>query len=139
MTGETKYVTRKDPMSLAPGEARASPVRAGLLGRCPRCGKGHLFDGLLSVAKSCDVCGLSYAFADAGDGPAVFVILIVGFLIVGAALLVEVNYEPPLWVHGVIWIPLLLLLSIGLLRLLKGLLIALQFHHQAHEGRLTPK
>jgi uncharacterized protein (DUF983 family) len=82
---------------------------------------------------------LSYAFADAGDGPAVFVILIVGFLIVGAALLVEVNYEPPLWVHGVIWIPLLLLLSIGLLRLLKGLLIALQFHHQAREGRLTPK
>ena len=84
----------------------------------------------------CEVCGLDYGFADAGDGPAVFVIMIAGFLVCGTALVVEMRYAPPLWVHAVLWLPLVLILTIGPLRPLKGLLIALQFHHKAAEGRL---
>jgi uncharacterized protein (DUF983 family) len=73
---------------------------------------------------------------DAGDGPAVFVILIAGFLVVGLAVIVEFLFRPPYWVHAVLWIPLVLLSTIGLLRPLKGILVALQFHHKAAEGKL---
>ena len=116
-----------------------SSLRVGITGCCPDCGKGHLFDGFLTLARKCEVCGLDLTFADAGDGPAVFVILIVGFLIVGASLLVEVNYEPPLWVHAVIWPPLLLILALGLLRVLKAGLVALQYRNDARVGRLATK
>ena len=115
---------------------KPSPYVAGLRGRCPNCGKGHLFTGFLTLRPRCEVCGLDYGFADAGDGPAVFVIMIAGFLVCGAALIVEMRYAPPLWVHAVLWLPLVLIATIGPLRPLKGLLIALQFHHKAAEGRL---
>jgi uncharacterized protein (DUF983 family) len=108
----------------------------GLRGRCPRCGEGPLFEGFIGLRGACGHCGLDYGFADAGDGPAVFVILIGGFIVVFAALVVEVVYAPPYWVHAALWIPLILLVTLGPLRLLKGLLIALQFHHKAVEGRL---
>ena len=84
----------------------------------------------------CSACGLDFAFADSADGPAVFVILIVGFIIAGAALLAEVAYSPPIWVHFVLWVPLVLILCLGMLRPLKGVLIALQYHHKAEEGRI---
>jgi uncharacterized protein (DUF983 family) len=116
-----------------------SPYAAGLSCRCPRCGKGKLFGGFIDVRPSCGVCGLDYSFADAGDGPAVFVILIAGFVVVGAALIVEVRYHPPYWVHAVLWGPLILLVTLLPLRLLKSLLIALQYHHKAAEGRLERK
>lgn len=116
-----------------------NPVTAGFRGRCPRCGTGQLFQGFLRLSPSCSVCGLNLTFADAADGPAVFVILIVGFIIAGAALLVEVAYSPALWVHLVIWGPLVLLLSLGLLRPLKGVLVAVQYHHRAEQGRISGK
>jgi uncharacterized protein (DUF983 family) len=116
-----------------------SPYAAGLSCRCPRCGKGKLFGGFIDVRPSCSVCGLDYSFADAGDGPAVFVILIAGFVVVGAALIIEVRYHPPYWVHAVLWGPLILLVTLLPLRLLKSLLIALQYHHKAAEGRLERK
>ncbi len=112
------------------------PVRVGLSGSCPRCGEGRLFSGFLKVAQRCSNCGLDYDFADSGDGPAVFVILLIGFVIVGLALWLEVNVGPPLWVHFVLWTPLIVILSLVALRLSKGLLIALQFRHKAEEGRL---
>ena len=112
------------------------PIAAGLKGCCPRCGKGRLFSGLLAVAPRCGDCGLDYSFADAGDGPAVFVILIIGFIVVGLALWMEVNVNPPLWLHFVLWIPLTLVLSLGALRLAKGVLITLQYANKAAEGRL---
>lgn len=112
------------------------PVRVGLAGSCPRCGEGRLFSGFLKVAPRCINCGLDYDFADSGDGPAVFVILLIGFVIVGLALWLEVNVGPPLWVHFVLWTPLIVILSLVALRLSKGLLIALQFRHKAEEGRL---
>ncbi len=112
------------------------PVSAGLRGRCPRCGEGRLFSGFLSVGKGCGTCGLDYSFADAGDGPAVFVILIIGFVVVGLALWMEVTLNPPLWLHFILWIPLTLVLALTSLRLIKGVLIALQYRNKAAEGRL---
>jgi uncharacterized protein (DUF983 family) len=112
------------------------PIGRGLRGRCPRCGEGRLFKGFLALRTACEHCGLDYSFADAGDGPAVFVILIGGFIVVFAALITEIVYQPPYWVHAALWLPLILLVTLAPLRLIKGLLIALQFHHKAAEGRL---
>jgi len=114
-----------------------SPYVAGLTCACPRCGKGKLFSGLLTLRPRCEVCGLDYTFADVGDGATVFVILISGFLVVGAMLLTEVIYEPPFWVHAVLWLPIILLMTVGPLRPMKAILMALQYHHAAAEGRLT--
>jgi uncharacterized protein (DUF983 family) len=113
-----------------------SVARAALLGRCPRCGQGKLFDGYLKVAPRCAVCGLDYSAFDAGDGPAVFVILIVGAIVTVSALIVEVKFQPPYWVHVVLWIPLVIVLTLVLLRLAKALLLVLQYKHNAGEGRL---
>lgn len=112
------------------------PIRAGLAGRCPRCGEGRLFSGFLTVGDGCGACRLDYAFADAGDGPAVFVILLIGFVVVGLALWTEVTLSPPLWLHLILWIPLTLVLALTALRLIKGVLVTLQYHHRAAEGRL---
>lgn len=119
--------------------APVDPVRVGLSGRCPRCGEGRLFDGFLAVGERCGNCRLDYSFADAGDGPAVFVILIIGFIVVGLALWTEVTFNPSLWVHFLLWIPLTLVLSLTALRLIKGLLIALQYRNKAAEGRLEER
>ncbi|MFC5584066.1 DUF983 domain-containing protein [Nitratireductor kimnyeongensis] len=112
------------------------PISAGLGGRCPRCGEGRLFSGFLTVGRYCHNCRLDYSFADAGDGPAVFVILIIGFLVVGLALWMEVTLGPALWVHFLLWIPLSLVLCLTALRLIKGLLIALQYRNKAEQGEL---
>jgi uncharacterized protein (DUF983 family) len=110
---------------------------AALFGRCPRCGKGKLFEGYLSVAPRCGACGLDYSGFDAGDGPAVFVILIVGAIVAGGALLLEANVQPPYWVHAAVWLPTTVILTVVLLRLAKALLLVLQYKHQAREGRLS--
>jgi len=115
----------------------ALPIGRGLRGRCPRCGEGRLFQGFLTLRPACEHCGLDFNFADAGDGPAVFVILIGGALVVLAALLTEVVYQPPYWVHAALWLPLILIVTLAPLRPIKGLLIALQYHHRAAEGRLV--
>jgi uncharacterized protein (DUF983 family) len=117
----------------------ALPIGRGLRGRCPRCGEGHLFQGFLSLRPACECCGLDYSFADAGDGPAVFGILIGGFVVVFAALIIEVVYRPPYWVHAALWLPLILVVTLVPLRLSKGVLIALQYHHKAAEGRLADR
>ena len=111
-------------------------TQTGMRGKCPRCGQGRLFKGFLDVQPRCMNCGLDFSFADSGDGPAVFIMMIVGFIVVGLALFVEFTFHPPYWVHAILWIPLVLGLSIGLLRPLKGLLIAQQYRHRAQEGRL---
>jgi len=116
-------------------EAEPSVLFASLLARCPHCGKGRLFCGYLGVAPGCPVCGLSYARFQAGDGPAVFVILIVGAIVAGSALITEVEFHPPYWLHAAIWGPAIVLLSLGLLRPLKASLIVLQYKHRAEEAR----
>jgi uncharacterized protein (DUF983 family) len=118
------------------GEVHAAPLlQAGLRCRCPRCGKGRLFKAYLVIADRCAVCGLDYSFADAGDGPAVFVILIAGAFIVGGALVVEANFSPPFWLHAILWLPLTVGLCLGLLPPLKATMFALQYRNDAGEGR----
>ncbi|MBB3945017.1 uncharacterized protein (DUF983 family) [Rhizobium skierniewicense] len=112
------------------------PVKTGLRGCCPRCGHGRLFKGFLKLNPKCSACGLDYAFADAGEGPAVFVMLIVGFVIIGMALWFDARFAPPVWLHALIWIPLAITLSLVLLRKMKGIMIALQYRHNASEGRI---
>jgi uncharacterized protein (DUF983 family) len=114
----------------------SSAVAAGLMARCPRCGNGALFKSGLVLREKCERCGLSYAFADSGDGPAVFATFILGFVVLGGALLVEFRLGPPVWVHVVLWGVVTPLLAFALLRVLKATLIALQYKHQAGEGRL---
>lgn len=109
-----------------------SPFRAGLACRCPRCGRGRLYAGFLTIAPRCSACGLDLSAQDSGDGPAVFIILILGFVVVGLALWTEVTYEPPFWVHALLWPPIILGGSLGLLRPFKGVLIALQYRHRSH-------
>jgi uncharacterized protein (DUF983 family) len=107
-----------------------SVLATALLCRCPRCGQGKLYDGLLSVAPRCAVCGLDLRAEDAGDGPAVFVMFILGAITVGLAILVETVFAPPIWVHLLLWTPFILGGSIALLRPLKAGLIALQYRHR---------
>lgn len=113
-----------------------SPFRVGLTASCPRCGEGRLFSGFLTVAQQCKNCGLKFSFADSGDGPAIFIMLIAGIIVVAAALAVEVLYMPSYWVHAALWLPLSALLSFGMLRPFKATLIALQYRHEAQEGKL---
>jgi uncharacterized protein (DUF983 family) len=119
-----------------PDVAAPSPVVTGLKGCCPSCGKGRLFAGYLTLRPRCDKCGLDFAFADSGDGPAFFVMSIVGIVVIALALWVEFAYEPPIWLHMVIWSVLAIVLSLALVRPAKGLMVALQYHHKAAEGRL---
>ena len=109
---------------------------AGFTGRCPRCGKGSLFRSGLVLKPSCENCGLDYAFADSGDGPAVFAIFILGFLVLGGALIAEFKFNAPFWFHIVTWGLLTPLLAIGLLRLIKSMLIVQQYRTKAEQGVL---
>ena len=115
--------------------AKPNPLVAGAAGRCPNCGKGHLFRGFLKVAPACEACGYDFAKADSGDGPAVFVILIAGFVVAFAAVFTEFTVHPPIWLHLLLWLPLTAILSLGLMRPLKGLMLAAQFMNKAAEYR----
>jgi uncharacterized protein (DUF983 family) len=117
----------------------AQSAMRGIACKCPRCGKGKLYAGFLTLAPRCESCGLDYAFIDAGDGPAIFIIMLAGAIVVGAALIVEVKYQPPFWLHAVLWMPLILVTTLLPLRSMKSLLIALQFHHKAAPGRLIDR
>jgi uncharacterized protein (DUF983 family) len=112
-----------------------NPLLSGLLGRCPNCGEGYLFEGFLKVAPRCEACGYDLAKADSGDGPAVFVILIAGFLVAFSALITEIAVHPPVWVHLVLWLPATLIVCLVLLRPMKGVMLAAQFKNKASEAR----
>ena len=115
----------------------AQTAMRGIACKCPRCGQGKLYAGFLTLRPRCESCDLDYAFIDAGDGPAVFIIMIAGFIVVGSALIVEIKYQPPFWVHAALWGPLILATTLLPLRSMKALLIALQYHHKAAEGQLV--
>ena len=113
-------------------EPRFAPIsvaRAAFTCRCPRCGQGRLFTGLITVRPACPSCGLDFSAEDAGDGPQVFVILFLGLIVVGLAAWVEVKFAPPIWVHLLLWTPLILVGAIAMMRPLKAGLIALQYRH----------
>jgi len=114
-----------------------SPFSAALKGLCPRCGSRTLFASIAGFAPSCRACGLDFAGFNVGDGPAAFLIFIVGGLVVALAILLELGASPPWWVHALLWVPLATALTIGLLRISKGLLLALEYRHRAREGRIA--
>ena len=109
------------------------PISAGLRCRCPRCGQGRLFDGLLKVRDVCETCGLDLSAHDSGDGPAVFVILILGALVVPLAFAFETMAEPPIWAHLIVWPPVILGLAIAMLRPMKATLVAYHYKNLRHE------
>ncbi|HEX6440941.1 MAG TPA: DUF983 domain-containing protein [Stellaceae bacterium] len=120
------------PISVSGEIRRFAPVsvmRAALGCRCPRCGEGRLFKGLLTVRAACPACGLDLTAEDTADGPAVFAIFFLGLIVVGLAAAVELNFAPPIWVHLLLWAPLIVVGAILLLRPLKAGLIALQYRH----------
>ena len=108
-----------------------------LKGACPRCGQAPLFEGLVRFASRCRACGLDFASFNVGDGPAAFLILIVGAILTALAVVVDLSVSPPWWVH-LVWIPVGLALTLGGLRLAKAGLIAQEYHHRAREGRIAP-
>ena len=110
---------------------KTSPVLNALRGRCPRCGKGRLYSGYLKIANACDACGLSFAGHDSADGPAVMIMLLLGFVVAGLVLAVELAYQPPIWVHMVIWPPVVIGGALGLLRPFKSIFIGLQYKYRA--------
>ncbi len=114
-----------------------SPIVLGLKARCPRCGEGALFHQVLNLRERCDQCGLDYRFIDTGDGPAVFAIFILGFVVLGGALWVQLTYDTPLLATVLVSGVVTLVLALGLLRFLKATLIALQYRNKAEEGRLV--
>ena len=113
-----------------------STTKVGFSACCPRCGQGKLYGGLLEPAKQCNVCGMDYSFMDAGDGPAVFVIMFLGFVVLGLALIIEDAFAPPVWVHIILWLPLISGLVIYAMRVIKTMLIAQQYSNNAGQGQL---
>jgi len=113
-----------------------SPYAAGLAGKCPRCGQGPLFEGYLKIRAGCPACGLDYSKADAGDGPAVFIIFIVGFAAVGLAFVARFVFFAPIAVAFLISGAFAIAVILALLRPMKATLVALQYRHKAEEGRL---
>lgn len=114
------------------------PSQTGLRGRCPRCGQGHLFQGFLTLRRQCEACGLDYSFADTADGPAFFIMLIGGVPCMGFAVWLQMTFDPPVWVHLLTTLPVMLLFCLPPLRLMKGWLVASQYFHKAEEVRFAP-
>jgi uncharacterized protein (DUF983 family) len=105
--------------------------------KCPRCGKGRLFNGFLTLAPRCEVCGLDFSFADTADGPAFFAMMGMAVPVTAFGIWIELAYEPPLWVHAVTTLPVILLLCVVPLRFLKGALVASQYVNKAEEARFA--
>ena len=124
------------PTNAEAERAAPHPVAVALRGLCPRCGARGLFAGLATFAPSCRACGLDFSSFNVGDGPAAFLVFIVGGIVVALAVALDLSASPPWWVHVLLWVPLTAILTIGLLRLAKGLLLALEHRHRASEARL---
>lgn len=118
--------------------AATNPFVNGLLCRCPACGEAPLFTGFLKVTERCEACGADLSGADSGDGPVVFILLIVGAIGCGGLLYTEIALHWPVWALLVVWLPLIAAMTIGSLRPFKGVFIALQHHNRASEARRDP-
>lgn len=115
------------------------PIEVGFGGRCPRCGAKTLFETLLRFAPGCRACGLDYSAFNVGDGPAAFLTLVIGGIVTGLAVWLDLAAEPPLWVHLALWPALTLASVVGSLRVAKGLLLALEYRTAAREGRIVER
>ena len=112
---------------------RVSVFQAAIRCRCPRCGEGRLYAGLLTVRDSCEICGLDLRSHDSGDGPAVGVMFVLSAIVVGLAFWVEFTFSPPLWVHVVLWPVVTIPLAVAMMRPLKAALVAMQYRTRASE------
>ncbi|MFM7027743.1 MAG: DUF983 domain-containing protein [Chakrabartia sp.] len=112
-------------------------TQASLRGLCPRCGAPTLFAGAVRFSERCGTCTLDFTQFNVGDGPAAFLIMVVGALVTIGAVALELSVAPPFWVHILLWVPLTLGLVLGLLRLAKGALLVLEYRNRAREGRLV--
>jgi uncharacterized protein (DUF983 family) len=128
-----------DPTPLPPTGTMPSVVQAGLHGLCPRCGKPTLFAKMITFADRCPACGLDFTQFNVGDGPAAFLTLILGTIVVIGAIMLELTLHPPLWLHMLIWIPVTLAGVIWSLRLAKGALMSAEFRNAAREGRIDTR
>jgi len=108
---------------------------AALFGLCPRCSGRTLFDGVAKFAPRCRACGLDYTRFNVGDGPAAFLTLIIGAIVAGLAIWVQTAFEPPFWVHILLWVPLTSLAVVMGLRVGKAALLAIEYRRDAGEGR----
>ena len=124
----------QDPRLEPTKPARINAIRAGLLCRCPNCAKGSLFQGFLKVVDRCAVCGFDFTRLNTGDGAAIFIMQIAGGIVVFTALYCQIAYEPPIWLMLLIALPMSLILSLGLMRPGKGLMIALQMRNKMDGG-----
>ena len=115
--------------------SRAAPIASAVAGDCPRCGARGLFQGWIRFAPKCRGCGLDFAGFNVGDGPAAFLIMILGGAIVAAAITLELSLSPPFWVHVLVWIPVTALAVVGALRISKAALLALEYRNKAREFR----
>ena len=113
-----------------------SPIESGTAGLCPRCGAKTLFAGPIKFAERCAACGLDFSTFNVGDGPAAFLTLIVGAVVAGAAIGVDLAFSPPWWVHVLLWPAITLGLIVRSLRVAKGVLLALEYRNAAREGRI---
>src|SRR4051812_23783594 len=104
---------------------------------CPRCGRGELFDGVLKLAKHCNLCDLGCSFPDTAEGPVFFVMMGLGVAVTGFGIWLELTFDPPLWFHAITTVPAILLLYILPLRFLKGALVAIQYVNEAEQARFT--
>jgi len=120
----------------APPESGRGVLETALAGLCPRCGSRTLFQRLATFAPNCRACGLDFSAFNVGDGPAAFLILILGGLIVALAVVLELAASPPFWVHVLLWVPLATLAVILSLRAAKAALLALEYRHRAREAQL---
>lgn len=112
-------------------------AQAAIRGLCPQCGAAELFRSVTGFSANCTNCGLDFGQFNVGDGPAAFLIMIVGAIVTLLAIIVQLNFEPPFWVHILLWVPVTLGLVLGLLRIAKGALLALEFRNRAREGRIV--
>lgn len=113
-------------------------AQAALRGLCPRCSAPTLFRNLLAFSDRCPVCELAFSQFNVGDGPAAFLIMIVGAIVTILAISLQLSVEPPFWIHILLWVPLTAFLVVGLLRVAKAVLLILEFRNRAREGRLEP-
>lgn len=111
-----------------------SGAEAALFGLCPKCGARTLFDGPVKFAERCRSCGLDLSRFNVGDGPAAFLTLIIGAVVVGLALWLDAAVRPPFWVHALIWIPFTALAVVGGLRVSKAWLLQAEYHNKAREA-----
>ena len=127
-----------DPVPAPRDVGAPTIVQAGMKGLCPRCGEPSLYAGLLRFRDRCGRCGLDFTRFNVGDGPAAFLTLILGALVVGLAIWLQVKVEPPWWVHVLLWVPFMTAATILSLRVAKAMLLWAEFRNAAREGRIDP-